>query len=75
VPLEWRLVYYNTHIVKNIPDACEMYLTTIRGVNQETHIDQLIVETLRWLFVDEANICLDLNSHSVVRCDHLELIR
>jgi hypothetical protein len=52
-----------------------MYLATIRGVNQKTHIDQSIVETLRRLFVDEANICLDLNSHSVVRCDHLEFIR
>jgi ABC-type Na+ transport system ATPase subunit NatA len=52
-----------------------MYLATIRGVNQKTHIDQLIVEAPRRLFVDEANICLDLNSHSVVRCDHLEFIR
>ena len=30
-----------------------MYLATIRGVNQKTHIDQSIVETLRRLFVDD----------------------
>jgi hypothetical protein len=49
-----------------------MYLPTIGGLHQQANIYELVVEALWWLLVDEADICLDLNLHTIVGFDNLE---
>ena len=54
-----------------LPDASKMYLTPIGCFNQETDVDDFVVEALWRLFVHEANYRLDLDLYAFKRLDGL----
>jgi len=48
-----------------------MHLAAVRGIHQEAHVNEFVVEALWRLLVDEANVSFDLDFDSVMGFDHL----
>jgi hypothetical protein len=48
-----------------LPDTSKVYLASIRGLCENTNVHRLTGEALWWLFIDEADVRLDLDLDTV----------
>ncbi len=56
----------------NKPYASKMSLAAIRCLDKQAYINWFFAKKLRYLIVDEPNLCLDLNLDPVVNLDYLD---